>query len=330
MPISPTPNTTLGSLRPDLGGALEEFDLVADRGGFIGLMAAPVFEVPLRSGDYPVIPLDELLKNKATARASGGGYSRSSFQFGKNTYATDENGHEVPVGARLRAIYAEMFDAEMIAAKLARDVVLRNLENRLASLLFNATTWTGSALTTAPTNEWDDATNAVPITDVDAARDAVWDATGVWPDTLIINRKVYNNLRKNTQIIARIESNGAGTSSAKGLVNIENLRQVFELDKILVAGGAKNTANEGQTAAVAQVWSGEYAMVCKTADRGQDISEPCVARTFHWGGDGSDIGAAIDSYDEPRSRSTVVRARHDTDEVVIKPQFGHLISNITT
>jgi hypothetical protein len=107
------------------------------------------------------------------------------------------------------------------------------------------------------------------------------------------------------------------------------LKAVFDLDYIIVAGASKNTANEAKAGTPAQIWSGEYAMVCRIATSG-DMREPCIGRTFHWSADGSIIGGTIEEYEEVQSRSRILRVRHDTDEVIMYAAAGHLLSNITT
>ena len=70
-------------------------------------------------------------------------------------------------------------------------------------------------------------------------------------------------------------------------------------------------------------------MVCRVAETG-DMREPCVGRTFHWAADGSVIGGLVEEYYSDDVRARVIRVRHDTDEVIMYPQAGHLLSNITT
>jgi hypothetical protein len=70
-------------------------------------------------------------------------------------------------------------------------------------------------------------------------------------------------------------------------------------------------------------------MVCRVAT-GLDIREACIGRTFHWSADGSSIGGTIEEYRDETVRSAIIRVRHDVDEVVMYPQAGHLLSNITT
>ena len=325
----PSPSTALTTLRPDLGGSMSEFSTAADRAGFIGLRVLPVFESALASGKYGKIPIEQLLATRETKRASGAGYSRSKFTFTDASFATEEHGAEEVVDDRNSALYANYFDAELIAAERARDVVLRNAEIRIASAVFNPTTWAGASKTTAITNEWDDSINATPIDDVEAAVRKVWDGTGLWPNALIINRKVFRNLRLAAQIIDRIESAGAGNPAKASDITTAMLAAVFDLDYILVAGSGQNTAKEGQSASLSQIWSDEYAMVARIATS-NDLSEPCLGRVIHWGEDGSSIGGVIESYRDETVRGDVIRVRHEVDELIMYPECGHLLSNVTT
>jgi len=324
----PAPSTALSTLRPDLAGSFMEFGLEMDRQGFIGHRVLPVIDVMKQSGSFGKIPIEQLLQNRDTARAPGSGYSRGNFTFAKVAFATEEHGAEEPIDDRESEMYAEYFDAEQISAQRAFDAVLRNAEKRSAAAVFNTTTWTGSGVTTGITNEWDDAANAVPITDVEAAVKKVYDGSGLWPNALIINRKVFRNLRNVASIIDRIKYAGF-TDPRAGAINEAALAQVFDLDFIIVAGSSKNTAVEGQAASLAPVWSDEYAMVAKIATT-NDIKEPCVGRILHWPGDGSDVDGRVETYREENKRSDIVRVRHDVDELILYPEAGHLLSNITT
>lgn len=324
----PSPSSSLATLRPDLATFLE-FDLESEKAGYIATEVLPVMSVASQAGVFGKIPIEQLLQQRDTRRAPGSGYSRGSFTFTTATYATEEHGAEEPVDDREAKMYAEYFDAEQVSTMRAFSAVLRNAEQRAADLVFNTTTWTGASLTTAPTNEWDDAVNAVPVTDVEAAVKKIYENSGLWANALVINRQVFRNLRNSAQVIDRIESAGAGNATKARDITVEMLKAVFDLDYIIVAGASRNSAKEGQAATPAQIWSGEYAMVCKIAT-GNDMREPCIGRTFHWSDDGSVIGGSVESYRDEVVRGNVIRVRHDVDEVVLYPQAGHLLSNITT
>lgn len=324
----PTPSSSLSTLRPDLA-AFFEFDLDMEANGFIANQVFPVVETGLQSDNPGKVPVEQLLFQGDTKRTSGGNYNRGSFKFETFSYATEENGWEEPVDERDKKRYRHLIDAEQIAASRAMSVVMRNHEQRVADAVFNTSTWTGGSLTTDVTNEWDDAANATPIADVQLARNLIYDNSGLWPNALIINRKVFHNLQNVSTIIDRINSAGAGHASKPSDITVAMLAQVFDLDYILVAGVSKNTASEGQTASIQQIWDDEYAMVCRVATT-NDMREPCIGRTFHWSEDGSNIGGTIETYWEEQCRSDIIRVRHETDEVVMYPEAGHLLGNITT
>lgn len=325
----PAPSSSIATLRPEIAGSLTEFDLAMDRSGFIWDRVLPVFEVAKSSGTFGKIPIEQLLQTRVTKRAPGAGYARGNFTFTTDSFATEEHGAEEPVDDREAELYSDFFSAEVIAAQRAMDAVLRNAEKRVADMIFNATTWNGASLTTGITNEWDDYTNATPIDDVNAAVKKVWDNSGMWANALIINRHVFRNLRNCTQIKNAIASAGAGFATRARDITTQQLSEVFDLDHIIVAGSARNSANEGQALSIAPLWSNEYAMVCRVATS-IDIKEPCIGRTFHWGQDGSSVMGTVESYRDETVRSNIIRSRHDVDEKVLHVEMGHLLSNITT
>lgn len=323
----PAPSTAVTILRPDLAGPFMQFGLEADRVGFIGLRVAPVIEVALQSSSFAKVLVAELLSNRDTLRAPGTGYSRSSYKFTTASYSCDEHGAEEPVDDRQAKIYRHLIDAEMGAAAKALDVVLRNFEKRVAALVFNTTTWTGASLTTAVGTPWSTVATATPITDVDNAVRKVWDGCGLIPNALVIGWKAFRHLRRCTQIIDTIKSWG-GDDPKSGNITDRILAQALGVDEVIVAGAVKNTANEGAAAALAGIWDPTMAMVCKVA-RTSDIAEPCVARTFHYAEDGSNIGATVEQYRDEQIRGDWIRSRMDTDEVVMYPQAGHLLTAVT-
>ena len=324
----PSPTTALTTLRPDLASFLE-YDLESDRLGYVASRVFPVIDVASQAGVFGIIPVEQLLQQRTTGRAPGSGYSRGNFTFTTSTFACEEHGAEEPVDDRQAKMYREYFDAEQVSTMRAFSAVLRNAEQRVADAVFNTTTWTGSSLTTAINDEWDDIVNAVPITNVDAAVKKIYDNSGLWANALIVNQKVFRNLRRCAQIIDAIESSGAGDPSKQSDITADMLARVFDLDFVIVAGASKNGAKEGQTATPSQIWSDEYAMVCRVATSA-DMAEPCIGRMFHWSEDGSSVGGTVESYRDEIVRANIIRVRHDVDEVVLYAQAGHLLSNITT
>jgi hypothetical protein len=319
----PGPSTSLSTLRPDLGSMLE-FDLEANRMKFIANRVLPILNVDLAGDTFGKIPIAQLLKRANVKRGAKGDYNRIDWSFSKDTYATDEYGLEGPVDQNMARKYANYVDAEAATARLVLHMVLLEAEVRVKDLLFP-----GSYSPTAITNEWDDVANATPIDDVEAAVLRIFAATGMWPNAIVFNKKVFRNVRRCEQVLDNIAAQGAGDKIKARDVTTAMLAAVFDLEQVIVAEGVYNSADEGQTATPTHIWSDEYAAVGVVATS-QSIIEPCLGHTFHWAGDGSQPGGLVETYYTEETRSDVVRVRHQVDEKIKYSAMWDVMSNITT
>ncbi len=318
----PSPSTTLASLRPDLGGSFEEFDLDMNRRGMIALDLFRVMETQVQAGSFGKVPIESLLQAIDTKRAPGSAYNRSKFTFTDAKFATAEHGVEEPVDDRESKMYANYFVAEQVAASRARNMVMEGLEQRVATLAQDTATLADTAVTV----KWDVPATATPITDVEGAMQRLFDK-GIIGNALVVGWKTFRNLRLVKQIQDAIAAQGAGDKITARQINIDKLKSVFDIDHILVAGMIKNTANEAQAASISTVFDNTIATVTRIAET-DDIREPCFGRVFHWGEDGSDIGGTMESYRDETVRGDVIRARMDTDETVLYIEAAELLTGV--
>ncbi len=319
----PSPSTSLSTLRPDLG-SMYEFNLEMNRQRFIGYRIMPIRQVALAADSFGRIPVEQLLKRANVNRTSKGNYNRIDWNFEPDSYATKEYGLEGVIDQRNARKYENYFDAEAATARLTLHAVLLEAELRVAGQIFNTSTYTPTDVD----NEWSDHENALPIDDVEAAVRRRHAATGIWPNAMVICETVFRNLRACEQIIDRISANGAGDRVKSSDITTQMLAQVFDLQNIIVGKGSYNTAIEGQPAVFGDIWNDEYAWIGTIAETDM-IEEPCVGRTFHWAGDGSQPGGLVETYWSEEPRADVVRVRHEVDENMIYPEVGELLGNIT-
>jgi hypothetical protein len=294
-----------------------EFNEQANQAGFVGLKLMPVIEVAEQSANIGKIPIEQLLQIQDTARASGGGYRRGNFTFSDFSYSTEEHGWEEPVDDRNTRIYRRYFDAEMVAARRARNFVLQNHEIRVCGLLSATATFVDVAVATA----WTTAATAVPVTDVLTRIKAVRLASGMTPNTVVMDYETFLAAIETAQVIDRLKF--AGFDDPKK-VTPNALAQVFKVEQVLVSGGLKNTAAEGGLT-LASCWPKAIVGVGYIA-RDNDVATPCAGRTFHWSADGSDIGTILESYRDETKRADIIRARMETDELVMYPECWELLT----
>jgi len=102
------------------------------------------------------------------------------------------------------------------------------------------------------------------------------------------------------------------------------MSSIFGLRKLIVGNVAYNSAKKGQDYVGTDMWGDDYAMVCKTADPGDPVDVPCIGRIFQWTADAASL-VTLEEYDSARLNGTVFRARQWTDEVIIDPNYGHLM-----
>lgn len=317
--------------RYELSAPYTEFDLMMNRKKFIGLRVLRPRIVGVQAADVGKIPLKELLRQRSTKRAPGGGYGRDDFEFDKFAYATEEYGYESAMDDRQIKIFRDLLDAEGIHADRAIDGVVQEYERDVASAVFNTTTWTGAALTTALGTPWSTHASATPITDIFNAKEKVVTGSGLAPNALILNAVAYFHLRQCAQIVDRIKYGAKATQAEIASA----LAEMLEIEQIIVAGGLTNTANAQQTAAISRIWSNTMAMVARVAMT-DDPAEPCIGRTFIWNEDGpgspgadDEIAVVVEEYREEKVRGSVIRARNDRDIVIQHAAAGHLLTAVT-
>lgn len=304
--------------RLDLGVAFMEH--TADIEEFIGRQIIPVFRSTKKAASFSAITRETLLQDKNAERAAGSGYNRIHSGAKDKSFDCPEYGLEHVVDDSERALYQTDFDADDVAAKVLSRSFWLQYEKRVATLIFNTTTWTGSALYTDNSSApWDTAASDV-IAHVAAAKEKVRVLTGMVPNALILTQAQLENLLRNDKVIARFP--GASIITEEMVRN--SLGSIFGLRKLIVGRAVRNSAIEGQTFSGTDVWTDDYAMVALVADEGAPLSTPCVGRSILWVPD-SPSDVVMEQYREEQVRGDVFRVRHSMDELVIDSSFGHLM-----
>jgi hypothetical protein len=315
--------------RWEYGMSFTEFDLEMNWRGFIGPKVLRPRMSSQQSASLGKVKLAQMLRQRDTKRSGRGGYGRDNWEFDKFSFATEDYGWEAVMDDREMKIYRDILDQEAISRMRAIDAVCQEYERDCADLVFNTSTWTGAALTTAVGVAWSTWATATPIKDINAAINKVRVA-GVRPNSLVINDPVYRDLINCAEVIDRIKySQTASPDVVKAaLAGILNLKQV------IVADSLKNTANEAATPSISDIW-GRYAQVCRVAET-DDPREVCIGRTFMYeaenspGAAGSQdaLAVVVEEYREESSRAGVLRARNDRQIQVLYAEAGHLLTGL--
>lgn len=304
------PSTDTAINRPDLGQAVSEVASSSPLLGFVGTQILVPISVSVQSAEYPVIPKEALFSIRDDRRDGRGGYNRSDWDWESGRYATRDRGLEDVVDARFLAMYRTKFDYEAAIAKRLYNDMRRAQEKRILDKLQLVTNFAAHDVT----NEWDDAANCTPLADVNAGRAAMY-ALGIDPNCLVISYNHFLWLSKCTEVKTAVYQLFPDAARS-GTITLEHLRAYFNIQKLLVAGALYNSADKGQDATLAGLWSDENALLCRVAAPGDTIEEPSIGRTFVWneGEAGDENDFIVEDYPENQVRGQVLRVRYDADE----------------
>jgi len=332
-----SPSTAITRL--DLSISYAEFALAAARKGYIGLQVMPAIGVDIEAADFAKLAVAELTSNvETTERQPKATYSRDSFQWTTDSYAVQEHGVEEVVDDATIERYGDILRAEVIHTQRAIDRVLRRLEYDIADLAFDSTT-TFSSYNTAASTAWTTRSTATPVEDIDDAIESVIGQCGMRPNALVLSDYALTEMTRTAQIQDLLKY--SGQDDPKMLRAISGLKDLFDLDYVLVGKGNYNSAIRGATASFSRFWDATKAGVyCVNNDGMQgDLESPTpnVGRTIFSTsgnaavpgvGDGED-SLIVEEYREEARRGGVIRARNKRQVKVIHAAAGHVITGVT-
>lgn len=239
-----------------------------------------------KQGDF----LRRSMKKLANAEAAPvGGFSTGKGTFAVGRYGLATNYTSQDLAEARRGGTSDQFLINNKTRYVTTQAVLE-LEMQTATLVTTSANWSlnVSGVTANPVAgtsflQWDQATSQ-PIDDVLDLKERMRLATGFVPNKMIIPQLVWIKLRKNQQLLSRIIYDGRQNAPAN--VTLDQLRALFEIDTIIIAGGVYNTANEGATDAFDYIWGKYVWLGYVTATPSMD--EPSAGYHFSWVGDTTD------------------------------------------
>ena len=286
-----------------------------------------------RTAQMPVIPTSAGMKVLDLKRNADGTFKRAVWVWGDDVYRTYEYGYEEKIDNVEAMANADMFDEEVISAKISYNQLKIGREARVVAAMHNTTTFTGATNTLAIINEWDDATNADPYGDITSGHAQLFKKCGKPRSQLKlqINETILRNVMRADKVRADIKY----TTPIDKMTEVEQRRylaQFLGIKEVVVATSFYDQTLLGiEDAEFIPLWSNEYAMLYYPCPYVGSWKVPGVGRQPFWKkfeGRDSD-GVRTESYDVEENDSRIVRVREYRGEW-INTKYGFLFSNMTT
>lgn len=247
------------------------------------------------------------LRIENTVHTGEGPYARvDSITRGSDAYDIEDHGLQGTITDNDFRNVEDPYDARLDETLALTTHLALGKEKALADALQDPAIITQGATLTGNA-QYNNRTHADsdPIGDMQTARDTVLDSTGTLINTAIMSTKVYNALRFHETLISSL----GFTDQRPGALSRQELAQALELDNIFVGNAIYNSAKQGQTAVLANVWAKDliYATIGLPALRqkvlGWEIRKSGttprqVVRQKNFTPVGSEEVAVTDNYDQ--------------------------------
>ncbi|HUX46410.1 MAG TPA: hypothetical protein VMV58_00220 [Desulfosporosinus sp.] len=234
-----------------------------------------------------------------------------------DTYYAKVQALHKDVDDQIRANADDPLNMDSEATEFVTRGLLLKREKDWMAKYFTTGVWSADV---TPSTLWD-ASGSTPITDIRQRIGAIKKATGFRPNVFAIAEDVWITIQDNADFLDRI------AITQRKIVTTELLASVLGIDRVVVAGGVENTANEGATAAMNWIATKD-ALLVYAAPR-PSLLQPSGGYTFSWKGY---LGAGVDGlrtlrFRMPHLRSDRIEGEMAYDQKLVARDMGVFFNN---
>jgi hypothetical protein len=289
--------------------------------GFIADMIAPIVEVPKQSDHYVIFSRADKHRRPSTLRSQGTRPTRVDQNVSSATYFADNYALYSPVTIEERANADPIYLNKIINGRteLITDLLMIDWEVRVANMV-NSTTNVGNSASVA--SEWDGAGD--PLGDINSMIDTVQNASAQRPNKVVFGLDAWKSFRRDSNVRNIIFGNNNGG----GYPSTQQVKDIFEVDDVLIGGAFQNTGAEGLSESLSTIWTDNvlvyYAPPAPTVER------PSYMYSFRWAASGLPNMQAERHPFDSRTKSEDIEVGYYQDERVTASDYAGLITAVNS
>lgn len=202
------------------------------------------------------------------------------------------------------------------ATEMLTELILLDREKRVANMVMDPANFgAGYKEALTGTDVWTDPASQPLVQLADAI-----ESTMMRCNVLTINGNAALALRRNPSVVKAFN----GTTGSDGLVPLEFIREVLELDEIIVGRGKYNAANKGQAMNLSKVW-GNHALLSYRNPQARPQGGITFGWTAQWGGR---ISGDWEDKNIGLRGGRRVRVGESVDEKLVATDVAYLLQDI--
>lgn len=249
-------------------------------GDFIADQIAPVVPVPKQSGLYRIFDPESWLRVHDDLRAPRTTPGRVTFTTSSGTFFAKNRALSADIALEDLAQADTALQLRENHAQLITLTLKRAQEVRVAALA-TASGGPATIIQCSGATAWDAVTSADVLGQVNSAHVAIWNQSGMRPNTVIVDWESLLLLQRNERLLNMYRYTQGGELPADTIRD-----KVFKVSKMIVANAIQNTAGEGLTANNAAIW-GNICLFCYTDPNARSDMSPNYLTRFRWPGEGT-------------------------------------------
>lgn len=284
--------------------------------GIIADQLFPVVRVGKQTDIYAVFSRQEALTIESTTRAPGTEARKITRSVSTGNYYARNYALKTELTLEDRVNIDPGYAAQLVGGR--GDYLLGKLMldwDRRVSLLVNSTSNVGSSATVS--SAWNGAGN--PAGNVWTAIDNARYRTGYRPNLAVFGPQAWDSLSRDVTIRNII----FGTNNGGGYPSLEQVKNLFQVDRVLLSGGMFSSANEAQPENIQTIW-GANALLAYVPPA-PSIDNPSFGYSFRWAGGGlPEMNIEIHPFDD-KIKSEEVECGYYQDEKITGSEYGFLL-----
>lgn len=308
--------------RPNLGDTkvdkiLSQFSQRYSNSSYISELILPPMKVKEKTGKFAKYGTENLrFYNDAMFRAPGNRANSVDYSVSQGNYICREVSLEKKVPWEFMDNQDDPYDAKRDAVATLMDNIWVNQERILAAYLTSTANLTQNT-TLSGTSQWSDYANSDPLGDIETGINTIRTATGQIANTAAFSYAVMLKLKNHPDVREQVKYTNGGQLGNDAFIAF--LKAHFKLENVYVGTAVYDSADEGQSASITDVWNKDFYLFYQNAR--PTLMQSTFGYTFF------DLPRVVDGWTDIAYKSDFVRVSYSRDQNVMDAALAYLIKN---
>lgn len=303
---------------------LSQFAVQAFQSGrdqFVAQNLFPIVNVTHQNDRYYTIDKGSWLSINDTRRSRSSPANRVEWRVSSDQYYADNYALAVETPIEDLENADAVLRARRSSTNFAVEQLMRDLEDRVASKVTSIDN-VGSGATLSGNDKWTATESADIHGQVSSAQAFIQSNTGLEANVMVVDWESFQLMRRNSRLLELFRYTSGGQLGG------DQLRELFNVDRIIVGRGVKNVAEESDTTSMQSIW-GSNAVLAHVNPNVQDMRATTFGLGLRWRPQGvpTDMQVMRSREDMAGSRHVeIIEAGYYQDEKIVAPELAYAIT----